>query len=180
MNKILVLMFLIVLHTTVEAQSAQGILKEYFLKIPSKTIAADKDQRAEMILEERGNNLKFKAGSINGELKLFSLKNGNRLIGLSVYDCENSNLEFWRFDGKTWKDVSGDFSPKLGKKDVIAMLQVSPVTVEKLNANVSVSYYFTFFDETDEFKLVARKQESCENAGTVYSYRFNGSKFLKK
>lgn len=60
------------------------------------------------------------------------------------------------------------------------MLRVSPATVEKLSDGATISYFFSFVSNTSDLKLIVRKQKSCEIAGTVYDYKFNGKKFIKK
>lgn len=114
--------------------------------------------------------------NFSGEFRVISETAKETVIGLSVYSCDESQFEVWSKRGGVWKDVSKSAGPKLGKSDVTAMLAVSPVTVEKLGTNVSVSYFFSFA-EANGLKLFVRRQSTCEIAGAAREYRFDGRRY---
>lgn len=155
-------------------------IKDLFLKMPSQ-IVKDVD-RNRVIAESSAENsllkLKFPK-DFSGEFKILSEKKDETVIGFSVYSCEESELEIWSVKKGVWKNITDSAAPKLGAKDVTEMLKVSPATVEKLDKDVSLSYFFTFAEAENQMRLVIRKQAVCDIAGTVYEYKFSGRKFVR-
>lgn len=168
-----------ILLTFFSAVNAANV-KDLFLQMPSG-IVKDVD-RNQAIVETNAENsllkLKFPK-DFSGEFKVLSEKKDETIIGFSVYSCDESELEIWSVKKGIWKNITDSAAPKLGAKDVTEMLKVSPATVEKLDSEVSVSYFFTFASAENQMKLVIRKQAVCDIAGTVYEYKFSGKKFIK-
>lgn len=155
-------------------------IKDLFLQMPSETVK-DVDRKKAIVETIQGNSLlklKFPK-DFSGEFKILSEKKDETIVGLSVYSCDESELEIWSVKKGIWKDITDSAAPKLGAKDVTEMLKVSPATIEKLDKDVSLSYFFTFSATENQMKLVIRKQAVCDIAGTVYEYKFNGGKFIK-
>lgn len=155
-------------------------IKDLFLKMPSG-IVKDVDRNKAIAGSSAENSLlklKFPK-DFSGEFKILAEKKDETVVGFSVYSCDESELEIWSVKKGFWKNITDSAAPKLGAKDVAEMLKVSPATVEKLENDVSLSYFFTFASAENQMKLVIRKQAVCDIAGTVYEYKFNGGKFVK-
>jgi hypothetical protein len=67
----------------------------------------------------------------------------------------------------------------LGKDDVIAILKASPATIESLDQTIDISYFHKFSADSSDLELIARRQGSCEVAGRVHLYKFNGKRYTK-
>lgn len=155
-------------------------VKDLFLKLPS-TIVKDVDKSSSIVetdAEKSLLKLKFPK-DFSGEFKVLSEKKDETIVGLSVYSCDESEFEIWSFKKGNWQEITDSAAPKLGKKDVIEMLKVSPATVSKLSEAVSIPFFYTF-DSANSLQLIVRKQSACDIAGTVYKYKFNGKKFIKE
>lgn len=154
-------------------------IKDLFFQMPSEMLKSV--NRSESITENDSKILKLKfPQNFSGEFKILSEKKDETILGFSVYSCDESDLEIWSLKKGVWNEITDSVIPKLGKKDVIEMLKVSPATVEKLNESISIPYFFSFGLTDSDLKLIVRKQKSCEIAGTVYDYKFSGKKFIRK
>lgn len=161
--------------STVKAEN----IKELFLQMPSEILK--NVNRAEAITESGSDILKLKfPKDFSGEFKILSIKKDETIVGFSVYSCDESDLEIWSIKKGAWKKITDSAMPKLGEKDVVEMLKVSPATVEKLSDGATISHFFSFVSSSSDLELIVRKQKSCEIAGTVYDYKFNGKTFVRK
>lgn len=152
-------------------------VNELFLQIPNDVLP--ETNRAKLITETKGNLLKFRLSeSRRGELKIFSQKKDEVLLGMAIADCDSSNLQFWTIKKGVWKLATNDVIKPLGKNDVVAILKASPATVSNPNQSIDIAYFYNFHSDSTNLELVARKQDSCEVAGKVYDYKFNGKKFV--
>lgn len=168
---------LLIFCTIARAEDAQSL----FLQMPSAKLK-NVDRAGIITVNDASNNyLKLKISeSFSGEFKILSKKKDEIIAGFSIYSCDESALEIWSVKKGIWKEVSAAAVPKLGAKDVTKMLKISPATIEKLDAETSIPYFYEFSAGNAEMKLVMRKQQSCDVAGTVYVYKFNGKKFAGK
>lgn len=161
--------------STVKAEN----ITELFLQMPSEILK--NVNRAEAITISESDILKLKfPKDFLGEFKILDVKRDETIVGFSVYSCDESDLEIWSVKKGAWKKINDAAMPKLGEKDVAAMLEVSPATVKKLSEGATISYFFSFVSNAPDLQLIVRKQKSCEIAGTVYDYKFNGKKFVRK
>lgn len=155
-------------------------IRELFLKMPDKTL--ENINRAESIIENESRKdflkLKFPDG-FAGEFKILADKNREIIAGFSIYSCAQSDIKIWSVKRGIWKEITASSVPKLGEKDVVEMLKISPATISNLNEEAAIPYFYTFSPTDLSIKFVVRKQENCEIAGTVYDYKFNGKKFTK-
>lgn len=156
-------------------------VKQLFLQMPSETLKSV--NRLEIISEDDSQNgyLKLKlSNEFSGEFKVLAEKKDETTVGFTIYSCAESDVKIWSVKKGIWKEITSSAVPKLGAKDVVEMLKTSPATVEKLNTETSIPYFYNFYKQTSGMKLVMRKQTGCEVAGIVYDYEFNGKKFNKK
>ncbi len=153
-------------------------VNELFMKIPFDVLPASPESRTKMIIETKSDLLKFRMSEARrGEVKIFAQKNGETLIGMAVDDCESSDLKFWKFKNGKWKLVTKDVVKPITAKDIPAILAVSPTTVTSLNQTLGIAYFYNFHSDSTDIELFARKPDSCDVAGKVYDYKFNGKKF---
>lgn len=153
--------------------------KALFLQIPSGIIK-NVDRAASIKKTGSGLlHLQF-PNDFTGEFKVLSDKKDEIIVGLTVYSCEESDIEIWSLKKSAWMNITDSALPKLGEKDVIGMLTVSPATVESLQEKATISYFFTFISGSSDLQLIVRRQKSCDIAGSVYAYKFNGKKFIKE
>lgn len=173
------LLNIVFLLLSISSVSAADV-KELFLNLPAIILKEVNKNKSivETNTEKSLLKLKFPKG-FSGEFKVLSEKKDETTVGLSVYSCDESQLEIWSLKKGNWKEITDSAVPKLGEKDVVEMLKVSPATIEKLSEAVSIPYFFTF-DSTNDLQLIVRKQTACEIAGKVYKYKFNGKKFIKE
>lgn len=155
-------------------------IRELFLQMPDETLK--NVNRADFIVENESRNdflkLKFPE-NFSGEFKILADKKQEIIAGFSIYSCDESDVKIWSVKNGIWKEITASSIPKLGEKDVIEMLKVSPATISKLDEKAEIPYFYTFSPTDLSMKFVVRKQENCEIAGTVYDYKFNGKKFTK-
>jgi hypothetical protein len=151
-------------------------VNELFLQIPNDVLP---ESREKLITETKGDLLKFRLSEARrGELKIFSQKKDEILLGMAISDCDSSDLIFWNIKKGVWKIATNDVIKPLGKNDVLAILKASPATVSNPNQSLDIAYFYNFHSDSTNIKLFARKQDSCEVAGKVYDYKFNGKKFV--
>lgn len=171
--KTLLLLTLLLFPTIAFSQS----VNELFLQIPNDVLP--EGDRAKLITETKGDLLKFRLSEAQrGELKIFSQKKDEILLGMAISDCDSSNLQFWTIKKGVWKVVTNDVIKPLGKNDVVAILKASPATVSNPNQSLDIAFFYNFHSDSTDLELIARKQDSCEVAGKVYDYKFNGKKFV--
>lgn len=138
------------------------------------------ENRKNLIVESRETFLKLKfSETLNGEFKVINQKKDETLVGLVRSDCDQSDIQFWQVKKGVWKDVTKNVIEPLGKKDVIAILEASPAEIEDLSQKIEIPFFYTFDTDSNNLRLIARKQSSCEIAATVYLYTFNGKKYVK-
>lgn len=172
--KILILFTLLFSPTIIFSQS----VKDLFLQIPNNVLEVSTENRPKLITEIADNLLKFRLSEVRkGELKIISQNKDEVLAGMTVSDCDGNSLQFLRVKNGVWKDVTKDLIKPLGKDDLVSILKASPVTVTNLNQELGISMFYEFSADSNKLKLIARKQDSCEIAGAVYNYNFNGKKF---
>jgi hypothetical protein len=153
-------------------------VKELFLQIKNDVLPESTETRSKLITETKGNLLKFRLSEARrGELKIFVQKKDEMLVGMAIADCNSSNLIFWQVKKGVWKMVTNEVVKPLGKNDVVAILKVSPATVSNPNQSLDIAYFYNFHSDSTNIELMARKQDSCDVAGKVYDYKFNGKKF---
>lgn len=146
--------------------------------LPSDYLTVLVDNRPKVITETRGDLLKFRLSEARkGELKLVSQKKDEILVGMTVSDCDENILQFLKVKNGIWKDVTKDLIKPLGKDDFINILKASPVTVTNPNQKLGIAMFYEFSADSNNLRLIARKQDSCEISGTVYNYKFDGKKF---
>jgi hypothetical protein len=163
-------------HLVGHAQTAE----ELFVRVPKDAVTVEGEKRRELIAESKGDFLKLKLDEeTTGEFKIVSQKKDEFLVGVILKDCEHSRIAFWQMKKDVWKDVTDKVIEPVGKNDVVEILKVSPVEIENLNQKVNISFFYTFEDDSGNLRLIARKQDNCEIAGTVYRYTFNGKKYIK-
>jgi hypothetical protein len=173
--KTLLLLTLLLFPTIAFSQS----VNELFMQIPNSILP--ESNRAKLITETKGDLLKFRLSEAKrGELKIFSQKKDEILLGMAVADCESSDLQFWTIKKGVWKIVTNDVIKPLGKNDVAAILKASPAKIDSSNQSLDIAYFYNFSFDSNDLELFARKQGTCEVAGKVYDYKFNGNKFLIK
>jgi hypothetical protein len=170
--KTLILLTLLLIPTFAFSQT----VNELFLQIPNDILP---ENRAKLITETKGDLLKFRLSEARrGELKIFSQKKDEILLGMAISDCDSSEIRFWSIKKGLWKIVTNDVIKSLGKDDVIAILKASPASVSKPNQSLDIAYFYNFHSDSTNLDLFARKQDSCEVAEKVYDYKFNGKKFV--
>lgn len=152
---------------------------ELFMKVPSDALPASPESRAKMIIDSKDDLLKFRTSEERrGEVKIFSQAKGETLIGMAIDNCESSDLKFWKVKGNKWKLVTKSVIKPLGARDIAAILEVSPTTVVRLNQTLAIAYFYNFLSDSTSIELFARRAESCDVAGKVYDYKFNGKMFV--
>lgn len=172
--KILLLFALLLSPTIIFSQS----VKDLFLQIPNSVLAVSTETRPKIITETTDDLLKFRLSEAQkGELKILSQKKDEILVGITVNDCEGNILQFLKVKNGVWKDVTKDIIKPLGKDDFVNILKASPVTVTNPNQELGIAMFYEFAADSNNLRLIARKQDSCEVSGTVYDYKFNGKKF---
>ncbi|HQX56886.1 MAG TPA: hypothetical protein PLP07_13235 [Pyrinomonadaceae bacterium] len=155
---------------------AQSV-SELYLAAPADAISVPAVQRAANSSSE-GDLLRFRVNdTTSGEMKLISRSGSKMLVGISTYDCDASDLQFWAVKGGKWIKTTPAVIKPLGKKDIVAILSTSPATVSELGKEIGIPFYYTFEIATDHLKLIARKQTGCDVAGTVYNYSFDGKRY---
>lgn len=153
-------------------------VNELFLQIPNDVLP---ENRVKLIAETKGDLLKFRLSEARrGELKIFVQKKDEILLGMAISDCDSSEIRFWSIKKGVWKIITNDVIKPLGKNDVVAILKASPATISNPNQSLDIAYFYNFFNDSTNLELIARKQNSCEVAGKVYDYKFNGKKFVIK
>ncbi len=172
--KTLLLFTLLLFPTIAFSQS----VSELFLQIPTDIFEVSKENRQKLVIETSGNLLRFRLSEgRQGELKVISQKKDEILVGITTNNCDGNTLQFFKVKKGVWKDVTKDVIKPIGKDDVVNILRVSPVSVSKLDQELGIAMFYEFSADATNVKLIARKQNVCEVAGTVYNYKFNGKKF---
>jgi hypothetical protein len=175
--KILILFTILLLPTMAFSQT----VNELFLQIPNESLSVATENRPKMITETEGELLKFRLSEARqGEVKIIGRKKDEIILGFSVNDCDSSSLQFWSVRKGVWKDSTNSIIKPLGENDVTAILKISPAAVSNPNQTLDIGYFYKFNAESTNLQLIARKQNSCEIAGTVYDYKFDGKKFAIK
>ncbi len=170
--KKLLLFTLLMFPTIAFSQSVNDL----FLQIPKDVLP---ENRAKMITETKGDLLKFRLSEARrGELKIFMQKKNEILLGMAISDCDSSEIRFWSIKKSVWKVVTNDVIKPLGKNDIVAILKASPATISNPNQSLDITYFYNFHSASSNLELMARKQNSCEVAGKIYDYKFNGKKFV--
>lgn len=158
--------------------SAQSI-EDLFVKAPDTVVNVSGEERRQLIETSTPTHLTLKLNEqTSGEFKIVSQKKDEFIVGLIWKNCDQSDITFWQIKKGVWKDTTKAMLAPLGKKDVINILAASPATIEKLSDKVEISFFYTFAANDLGLQLIARKQGTCEVAGKVYDYRFNGKKFI--
>jgi hypothetical protein len=174
MKKLLLLTFLL-FPTIAFSQN----VSELFLQIKIDVLPESAESRKKLIIETKMDLLKFRLSEARrGELKIFAQKKDEMLIGMAIADCDSSDLTFWKVKNSVWKIVTNEVIKPLGKDDVLAILKASPATVSSPNQSLDIAYFYNFHSDSTNIELMARKQDSCDVAGKVYDYKFNGKKFV--
>ncbi len=172
--KILLFFALLFSPTIIFSQS----VKDLFLQIPENYLQVSITERAKLITETEGDFLKFKLSEKSrGELKIINRKTDEVWLGMTTNDCDGNTLQFWKIKKGVWKEATKEIIKPLGKDDVFNILAVSPVTITKIEQQPEIATFYEFSAQTTQLRLIARRQDSCDIAGTVYTYGFNGKKF---
>ncbi len=172
--KKLLLFTLLLFPTIAFSQSA----KDLFLQLPKENVEITVENRQNLITQSEGDLLKFRLSEARkGELKIINRKKDEILTGVTINDCDGNTLQFFKVKNGVWKDVTKDVIKPIGKDDVVNILRISPVSVSKLDQELGIAMFYEFSADSTNVKLIARKQNGCEIAGTVYNYKFNGKKF---
>lgn len=149
--------------------------RELYSAAPASVVGSSAE-----IVEETSSMIKLKmSGKSSGEFKLVAQSKGEIIVGLTQSDCDASGVRFWSVKGGKWSDVTARVLKSLGKADVAAIIRASPATLESLNQTVEIATFYKFATDSTDLELFARKQGSCEAAGRVYNYRFNGKRYEK-
>lgn len=173
MKKIILLMLLI-FPTMAFSQDVNTL----FLQIPSDVLVIPKENRPQLVISTKNDLLKFRLSEARkGEFKVISENKGEMLVGMTISSCDGNSLQFWKVKKGVWKDVTKAVIKPIGESDIANILRVSPVTVTKANQELGIAMFYEFSADSTDLQLIARKQDSCEVAGTVYNYKFNGKKF---
>ena len=173
--KNLLLLTLLLIPSIAFSQS----VKDLFLQLPKEVLDIAVENRQTLITQSEGDFLKFRQSEARkGELKIISQKKDEILVGVTVSDCEGNTLQFMKVKNGIWKDVTNDVIKPLGKNDLVNILKASPVTVTNPNQELGIAMFYEFAADSTNLKLIARKQDGCDIAGTVYNYTFNGKKFV--
>lgn len=167
------LLFTLLLFPTIAFSQT---VNELFLQIPNDILPKN---RTKSVIETNGNLLKFRLSEARqGEFKVISQKKDEIILGISINNCDASSLQFWTVKKGVWKDATDSIIQPLGKNDVTAILKVSPAKVSNPTQTLDIGYFYKFNAESTNLQLIARKQNSCEIAGKVYDYKFDGKKFV--
>ncbi|HMT07296.1 MAG TPA: hypothetical protein PKA82_04775 [Pyrinomonadaceae bacterium] len=154
--------------------------RDLYMSLPEPMIKMTSEQRTASITEDKGSLLELSlAGGSKGELKLVSSAKGETIVGLTVSSCDASELKFYSLKASKWSDVTARVIKPLGKSDVIEILKASPAEISSLSEKIEIAYFYTFAADTTKLELIARKQGSCDIAGRVYGYSFNGKRYDK-
>ena len=152
-----------------------------FLQIPSDALVIPKENRPQLVISTKNDLLKFRLSEARkGEFKIISENKGETLVGMTISNCDGNSLQFWKVKKGVWKDVTKAVIKPIGDNDIANILRVSPATVSKANQELGIAMLYEFSADSTDLQLIARKQDSCEVAGTVYNYKFNGKKFEVK
>lgn len=153
-------------------------VKDLFLQIPIENLKVSIENRQKLISESSQDFIKFKLSETQyGEMKILSQKKDELMVGLTTNDCNGNELIIWNIKKGIWKDFTKNVIKPIGKDDIINILRVSPVSVSKLDQEIGIVLLYQFSKDSTTLRLIARKQDSCMIAGTVYTYKFNGRKF---
>jgi hypothetical protein len=154
-------------------------VNELFLQFPNEIIEVLTVNRPKIIIETTGDLLKFRLSEARqGEFKIVAQKKNEIIIGMSVSNCEESSLRFWKVKNGVWKETTNSIIKPLGKKDITQILKVSPANITNSNQTLGITTYYKFNPDSSNIQLIARKQNSCEIAGKIYEYKFNGKTFV--
>jgi hypothetical protein len=175
--KKLLLFTLLLFPITAFSQS----VKDLFLQIPNNVLDVTVENRQKLITETVGDFLKFRLSEAQrGEMKIISRKKDEVLVGMTTNNCDGNDLHIWNVKKDVWKDVTKNVIKPIGKEDVVNILRVSPVSISKLDQELGIAMFYAFSTDSTDLRLIARKQDGCDVAGTVYTYIFNGKKFVVK
>lgn len=169
-----ILLILLIFPTFAFSQDVNAL----FLEIPSDVLQVSAENRPKLVIETKNDWLKFRLSQARkGEFKIVSENKGEILVGMTISDCDGNSLQFWKVKKGVWKDVTKSVIKPIGDKDIANILRVSPVTLTKSNQELGIAMFYEFSADSTNLQLIARKQDSCEIAGTVYNYEYNGKKF---
>jgi hypothetical protein len=175
--KKLLLFTLLLFPITAFSQS----VKDLFLQIPKEVSDITVENRQKLITETAGDFLKFRLSEAQrGEMKIINRKKDEVLVGMTTNNCDGNDLHIWNVKKGVWKDVTKNVINPIGKEDVVNILRVSPVSISKLDQELGIAMFYAFTTDSTDLRLIARKQDGCDVAGTVYTYIFNGKKFVVK
>lgn len=149
-----------------------------FNSAPDAAVGLGKSSRESAIITRGATHLVFRLSEARrGEIKIVAQNSRESIVGVTVGDCDESDLKFFSVAKGKWTDKTSKIIRPLGEKDVVAILSASPVTIEKPNQSTSVALFYEFDEASSILRLFARKQESCDRAGMVYEYAFDGRKY---
>jgi hypothetical protein len=156
-------------------------VSELFLQLPNDVLEVTGENRRKLVTQTDGDLLKFRLSEIRqGEIKIVSRKQDEILLGMSISNCDESDLRFWTIKKSVWKETTTSVIKPLGKNDLTAILKASPATVSQSNQSIGIATFYKFAADSNLLQLFARKQDSCEVAGKIYDYTFSGKKFTVK
>lgn len=155
--------------------------RELYLSAPTSVLNKTAEQRTSSIASETATHLKLTlTAESNGEFKLVYQAKGESIVGLTTSNCDASDLRFWSVRGDKWSDATKRVIKPLGKSDVVEILKASPAEISSLEQKIEIAYFYKFAADTNSLELIARKQGSCDIAGTVYNYAFDGKRYTRK
>jgi hypothetical protein len=149
--------------------------KDIFASLP-----ADVAPPKSSIVEENSSLMTMSFGdNKTGQMKVISDSPDNVIVGITSSSCDASEITFLQLKGGKWSDITSRVLKPIGKKDVVEILKASPATISSMSEKIEIAYFFKFAADTTKLELIARKQGSCDVAGRVYSYSFNGKRYEK-
>ncbi len=148
-------------------------------EIYSTAPASIKGSSARMVAETDSLLTLKAAGDADGEFKVVARTKNETIVGLTVSSCDASEIKFYSLKGNKWSEVTSRVIKPLGKNDVIEILRVSPAEISSLNEKIEIAYFYKFAADSTKLELIARKQGSCDIAGRVYGYTFDGKRYKR-
>lgn len=144
------------------------------------SMPADIAPRQSSIVEQNDSLITMSFGDNKiGEMKVISDSPDNVIVGITSSTCDASEITFLQLKRGRWSDITSRVLKPLGKKDVVEILKASPATISTMSEKIEIAYFYKFATDTTKLDLIARKQGSCDVAGRVYSYSFNGKRYDK-
>lgn len=154
--------------------------RDLYMSLPEPMIKMTSEQRSASITGDKGSLIELSlADGRKGELKLVSSAKGETIVGLTASSCDASEIKFYSLKSSKWSDVTARVIKPLGKSDVIEILKASPAEISSLSEKIEIAYFYKFAADSTNLELIARKQGSCDIAGRIYGYTFDGKRYKR-